>query len=153
VDATPIEIRWLLLAVAGVLVVSGAAFGGEIGEAVAPVTAALGVGVAFVATRPWHPIVAPLYRRRLEGAWTDWAEAVERWQARGDAKGAAEAQLATEQLVERLHGLRPPPAERERHTRRIAQVTAYAEALHAWRQAPAHPTVAARLQAAHDALG
>lgn len=152
-DVTPIEIRWLLLAVAAVFVGAGAALGGEIGDAVAPVMAMVGAGIAFVATRPWHPVVPPLYRRRLRAAWEDWVEAVERHQARGDERGAAEAQLATEHLVVRLHGLRPPRADRAEHDARLRQVDAYADALRAWRQAPHDPGAAARLQAAHDALG
>ena len=115
--------------------------------------------LAWIATRPLHPPIPPLYRARLRSAWGDWVDELERWNDREDERAFEETERATAGLVERLRGMKPPASERADHEQRVAALTAYADALaagHAAQRAGDSRAIAAaaeRLHAAREALG
>ncbi len=150
-------VRLLLAAVA---VASGVAAGllGDRGQWVPTFFLGVAVVLLWVATRPLHPVVAPLYRLRLRSAWTDWTEALERWYASDDPEATAEALLATDGILLRVSTMKPPAADRAEHERRVAGLAAYARALHAWADArrtgdeAGLSAASERLRSARDAL-
>jgi hypothetical protein len=98
-------------------------------EELGAVPVLIALALAWIATRPLHPPVPPLYRARVRSAWDDWLDALHRWNAVEDERGAAERERATDGLAERLAAMKPPPADREEHAERVRTVRAYAAAL------------------------